>query len=82
MALNKEDVHLEMVKNINFMLCVLCGLPFPTPGDLPDPGIKSTSLASPALAGRFFITVPPGKPEEELTKGEFQADRNKSEYAC
>ena len=27
----------------------------------PDPGIKPVSLASPALAGRFFITVPPGK---------------------
>ena len=32
------------------------GLPLPTPGDLPDPGIKSISLVSPALAGRFFIT--------------------------
>ena len=32
------------------------GLPFPTPGDLPDPGIKPTSLRSPALAGRFFTT--------------------------
>ena len=31
-------------------------LPFPTPGDLPDPGIKPTSFASPALAGRFFTT--------------------------
>ena len=30
------------------------GLPFPTPGDLPDPGIKPTSLGSRALAGRFF----------------------------
>ena len=30
------------------------GLPFLTPGDLPDPGIKPTSLASPALAGRLF----------------------------
>ena len=29
-------------------------LPFPTPGDLPDPGIKPVSLESPALAGRFF----------------------------
>ena len=37
------------------------GLPSSTPGDLPDPGIKPVSLASPALAGRFFITVPPGK---------------------
>ena len=32
------------------------GLPFPPPGDLPDPGIKLTSLMSPALAGGFFIT--------------------------
>ena len=34
------------------------GLPFPAPGDLPDPG---TELASPALTGRVFTTVPPGK---------------------
>ena len=32
------------------------GLPFPSPWDLPDPGIKTASLASPALAGRFFTT--------------------------
>ena len=32
------------------------GLPFPSPGDLPDPGIKPTSLMSPALAGGFFTT--------------------------
>ena len=38
------------------------GLPFLSPGDLPDPGIKPTSLASSALAGRFFTTEPPGKP--------------------
>ena len=30
------------------------GLPFPTLGDLPKPGIKPTSLASPALEGRLF----------------------------
>ena len=30
------------------------GLPFPTPWDLPDPGIESVSLAPPELAGRFF----------------------------
>ena len=35
------------------------GLPFPPPGDLPDPGIE---LVSPALAGGFFTTEPPGKP--------------------
>ena len=30
------------------------GLPFPSPGDLPDPQIKPTSFMSPALAGGFF----------------------------
>ena len=33
----------------------------PHPGDLPDPGIKLVSLVSPALAGSFFTTAPPGK---------------------
>ena len=27
------------------------GLPFPSPGDLPDPGVEPTSLVSPALIG-------------------------------
>ena len=40
-------------------------LPFPTPGDLPSPGIKLKSIASPVLAGGFFITVLPGKPGEK-----------------
>ena len=31
-------------------------LPFRSPGDLPDPGIKSLSLVSPAQAGRFFTS--------------------------
>ena len=34
-------------------------LPFPSSGDLPGPGIEPVS---PALAGRFFTTEPPGKP--------------------
>ena len=38
---------------------VWSGLPFPTPRDLPDPGIKSLSSA---LAGGFFTTESPGKP--------------------
>ena len=37
-------------------------LPFPTPGDLPDPGIEPTSPVSPVPAGGFFTIVPPGKP--------------------
>ena len=36
------------------------GLPFPTPGYLPNPGIEPAYLASPTLAGGFFTTVPPG----------------------
>ena len=35
------------------------GLPFSPPGNLPNPGIKPMS---PALAGGFFTTEPPGKP--------------------
>ena len=35
-------------------------LPFPSPEDLPDPRIKPMS---PALAGSFFTTEPPGKPK-------------------
>ena len=38
------------------------GLPSPSPGGLPDPGIKRESLVSPALTGGFFPTAPPGKP--------------------
>ena len=37
------------------------GLPFPSLGDFPYPGIVCESLASPALASRFFTTAPPGK---------------------
>ena len=36
------------------------GLPFPSPRDLPSPG---TELVFPALAGRFYSTEPPGKPQ-------------------
>ena len=40
------------------------GLPFPSLGDLSNPGIKPTS---PALAGRFFTSELPGKPESNYT---------------
>ena len=40
------------------------GLPFPSPGELPHPGIKPTF---PALAGGFFTTEPPGKPHLEMS---------------
>ena len=39
------------------------GVPFPSPGNLPDPGIEPTP---PALAGRFFTPESPGKPLKGL----------------
>ena len=36
-------------------------MPFPTPVDLPDPGIEPESLAFPALGG-FFTIEPPESP--------------------
>ena len=37
------------------------GLPFPSPGDLPNPGIK---LGSPALQTDALLSEPPGKPHK------------------
>ena len=41
------------------------GLPFPSPGHLPDPGIEPEYLTSPALEGRFFTIEPLGKSQHE-----------------
>ena len=43
---------------------ILDGLPFLTPGDLPNSGIEPPSPVSPALAGRFFTIASPGKPQK------------------
>ena len=43
---------------ISFSRDYWSGLPFPSPGNLPDPRIEPESLA---LAGGFFTTEPPGK---------------------
>ena len=44
-----------------FQAAYWSGLPCSTPGDLPDQGIKPVFPLSSALAGVFFMTVPPGK---------------------
>ena len=44
------------------------GQPFPSPGDLPNPGIKPVS---PALAGGFFTSVPLGKPRVIIALHQF-----------
>ena len=54
------------------------GLPFPPPGDLPNPGVEPISLASPALAGRFFTTVPPGKPVVTMRQPEITQPSSQS----
>ena len=46
------------------------GFPFPFPGDFPDPWIEATSLVSPALAGGFFTSEPPGKPRQSVGEGQ------------
>ena len=38
------------------------GLSFPAPGELPNPGMEAKSFTSPALAGGFFTSEPPGLP--------------------
>ena len=45
------------------------GLPFPSPGNLPNPEIEPVS---PALAGRFFTAEPAGKPAL-INMGEIKA---------
>ena len=42
------------------------GVPSPTPGDLPDPGMEPVSLVSPALAGGSFTTEPSGKLDDVI----------------
>ena len=44
------------------------GLPFPIPGNLPNPGIEPMSPVSPAVAGGFFATAPPRDTKEHLTQ--------------
>ena len=49
------------------------GFPFPPPGYLLDPGIESLSLVSPALVGKFFTTVPPGKQERYIRQKQYSS---------
>ena len=52
-------VHQALLSTGFPMARILEWLPFPSPGDLPDPGFKPMS---PAWAGGFFTIEPPGKP--------------------
>ena len=50
----------QVLRSMGFSAGILGGLPFPSPEDLPGPGIER---ASPAVAGGFFTTEPQGKPD-------------------
>ena len=56
-----------------FQARMLEWLPFPSPGDRPRPGVEPVS---PALAGRFFATEPPGKPEASISEHKSKALRS------
>ena len=47
----------------------LSGLPYPTPGDLPDPGIEPGSLCLLHWQGDSLPLEPPGKPLENSIQG-------------
>ena len=53
------------------------GVPFPSPGDLPDPGMEP---ASPALAGKFLTIEPPEKPKSKFLGLPEVANKN-TEYS-
>ena len=57
------------------------GLPFPSPGDLPDPGIEPRS---PALQGDALTSAPPGKPLniriQSLRKPPIETQNFRSKY--
>ena len=52
------------------------GLPFPSPGDLPDPGIEP---GSPTVQADAVTSEPPGKPREQQEKAQVSKRTNKGE---
>ena len=58
------------------------GLPFPSPGDLLEPGIEPASPTSPALAGRPFTAEPPGKPQTENSGTQISEVHSKGCEGC
>ena len=60
-------------------------MPFPSPGDLPNPGIEPVSLSSPAMQAASLPLAPPGKPQHIHTtniKWGFPGGLHSKEFAC
>ena len=55
--LTRTNVNSSFLRLSNISLCVWSGLPFPSPGDLPDPRIEPRS---PALQADALLSEPPG----------------------
>ena len=63
LTVTPQNIAYQAPQSMHFSRQEYCsGLPFPTPGDLRDAGIKPESLESPKLAGGFFTTEPPSMP--------------------
>ncbi|KAB0384737.1 hypothetical protein FD755_006654 [Muntiacus reevesi] len=71
----EEEYEEEEVTTIIFYVMLLS----PTPRDLPNPGIKPESLASPALAGRFFTTTANEKAKKVKPKVEIREPSEEEE---
>ena len=55
------------------------GLPFPSPGDLPDSGMEPESLAPPALQADSLPSEPPGKSQSEIKAvPKFESNRKRT----
>ena len=54
------------------------GLPFPSPGDLPDPGIEP---GSPALQADTLLSEPPGKPRDLQTSSPWASSKLKGQFS-
>ena len=50
----------------------ILGLPFPPSRECPDEGSEPECLVSPALAGEFFSTEPPGEPNEQVNPFKYE----------
>ena len=68
------------IQSMEFSRPILEWVPFPFPGDLPNPGIEPSS---PALRADFLPAEPPGKPEgEQLTKLKNKQTKKKPTNLC